>query len=134
MQIRLVECVEWAAPNLPGELLRYANQFSKGGVDLDALWAYTSHEHEHKMAAVAKSAAPLKRALRRMGVPFHSGRCFYLVEKDRPGALVEVFRKLASANLNIECADAMAAAGSFATVLWVAPAHMRRAQRVLKSR
>lgn len=132
MQIRLVECLEWAAPNLPGELLRYANHFGRFAVDLDALWAYTSHEHEHKMAAIAKTSAPLKRALRKMGVAFHARRCFYLVEKDKPGALVEVFRKLASANLNIECADAMAAGGRFATVLWVADAQLGRARRLLK--
>ncbi len=134
MAIKLVECLDWAAPNRPGEMLRYAEKFKKDGVNLDAFWAYTSHANESKLAAIAKKPAKLKAALRAMGAAPNASQCFYTAGKDKSGALVDVLRGLREADINVECADALAAQGRYAFAFWVKEADVPSVKRLLKVR
>lgn len=134
MPIKLVECLDWAAVNQPGEMLKHAERFKGEGVNLDAFWAYTSHLNEPKLAAIAKKPAKLKAALRNMGVAPNASRCFYVTGKDKAGALVEALKALADAGVNVECADALAAQGKFAAAIWVGAEDLAEAKKILKAR
>lgn len=134
MPIKLVECLDWMAQDRPGELLQHAEHFKKEGVNLDAFWAYASHENEPKLAAVAKKPGKLKAALRKLGISANTSHCFYITGKDKAGALVDMLRALADAGINVECADALAFQGKFAAALWVRPEDLPQAKKLLKVR
>jgi hypothetical protein len=132
MAVKLVECLDWSAENRPGELLRITDQLAKAGVNLDALWAYTSHNGESKMAAIAKTPDKLKGALKELGAT--TTRCFCATGTDKAGALVSLFRALAEANINVECLDALAVGGKYAAVFWVSEVDLSKAKEILRVR
>lgn len=133
MGIRVVECVDWDAPNKPGELLKCAEHFKNEGVNLDALWAYTSKNNESKLAAIGKDAAKLKAALGKLGAKANSTSCFYLSGEDRAGVLVDALKALAGAGINVECADALAGDGKFGATIWVKDSDLAKARQALKA-
>lgn len=59
-------------------------------------------------------------------------RAFLLSGDDRPGAIVEIHRKLANTDINIHAANAMATAdGKFGLILWVKHEFYEEAARAL---
>lgn len=134
MVVKLVECMDWRAENQPGELLRASEALAKAGVNLDALWAYLSHENEPKLAAIGKNPGKLKAALKKMGADANATRCFWVSGADKAGALANVFKALADANINVECLDALAVGGKYAAAFWVKDADLANAKKVLKVR
>lgn len=134
MPIKLVECMDWFAPNKPGKLLQYAEHLKKEGVDLEAFWAYTSPAGETKLAAIGKNPEKLRAALQRAGVSPDLSLCFYVTGADKAGALIPAARALAKANINIECSDALAAQGKFAATIWISEKDIPRAKKALKIR
>lgn len=131
MSVKVVEWLEWPAPNRPGVMLKFAETFRKKKVNLDAFGAVTSGG-KGRICAIAKRSGQLKAALRAMKVKTHTSRGFYLAGKDRAGALVGALRKLAKARINVDCAEAIAAQGKFGALLCVNPRSFGRARRVLR--
>ena len=134
MAVKQVECLDWPAENRPGELLKLSEQLAKQGVDLDALWAYADHENKPKIAAIAKRPDKLQAALGQMGIQAHASQCFCATGQDKAGALLDTFRALADANINIACLDAMATGGRYAAIFWVSDADLANAKQILKVR
>jgi hypothetical protein len=132
MGIKVVECLNWAAPNKPGKLLQYAEHLRKEKIDLEALWAYTSANGEGKIAAIGKNPARLRAALLKGGVSADASQCFYLTGKDKAGALVSVLKRLSDADINVACADAIAGGGKFGATIWVDD--LGKAKRALRVR
>ena len=131
MKIKVVECLDWKAPDKPGELLRYAEAFKKRDVNLEALWSCGCCNGA--ITAVAKKPAKLSAALKAMGVRPRKSKCFYLSGKDKTGVLVDVLKKLAAARINVNCSAALAAQGKFGCVLWVKDSVLSKARRLLKA-
>lgn len=131
MGIRTVECLDWKATDRPGEMLTFAEGFRKDGINLDALWGYVDSKNGARIAAVGKNPARLKAALRKRGVKPRVCEGFYVTGKDRIGALVDVFKKLSSAKVNIECAEAYATQGKYAGTIWVDRSNFKKAKKVL---
>ncbi len=133
MAIRVVECLDWKTKHKPGELLRFAEHFKKSGVNLDALWAYKAGKSA-KLVAIGKKPAKLKASLKKLRIKPKSSRWFALSGKDKAGALISASKALAKARINIECVDAMAAQGKFASTFLVRPSAFAKAKKVLKAR
>ncbi|MBI5624513.1 MAG: hypothetical protein HY924_12105 [Elusimicrobia bacterium] len=133
LSVKLVECLDWDCQDRPGEMLKYAEQFQIEGIDLDAFWAYTPRTETPKLAAIAKNAANLRSALKRLGVTPRSSRCFTLCGKDRAGALIPALKVLADAGVNVEFADALAGLGTFTAAIWVKDADLGKARKLLKA-
>jgi len=134
MAVKLVECLDWRAENRPGELLRTATALAKAGVNLNALWAYTSQQNEPKIAAIGKNPANLEATLKKGGINPNATRCFWVSGTDKVGALEKTFQALAEASINVECLDTLAVGGKYAATLWVSDADLPRAKDVLKVR
>lgn len=134
MPAKLVETACWPAPNKPGKMLQYFEHLKKESVDLEAFWAYSTAMGESRMAAVGKNPARLRAALKKAGVDFETSRCFLITGADKPGALIDATRALAKAGVNIEAADAVAAAGRFAATLFVTERDLKKAKKALKVR
>ena len=131
MPIKTVECLDWPATDRPGELLMYAEQLMENGVNLDALWGYVTHDNKARIAAIGKKPSQLKAALRKIGVKPRLCKGFYVSGKDKTGALIDVFRKLSNAKINIECAEAIATQGKYAGTIWVSPSDLTKAKKIL---
>jgi hypothetical protein len=131
MAIKMVECLDWAATDRPGELLMYAEDLKENGVNLDALWGYLTRDNKARIAAIAKKPAKLKAVLRKLGVKTRLCKGFYVTGQDKTGAMIDTFRKLSSAGINIECAEAMATQGRYAGTIWVGKTDLARAKKVL---
>lgn len=127
MKIKVVECVEWKAPDKPGELLGFATAFASKGVDLDILW---SCGEAGLLGACAKKPAKLAAALKALGVKASASKCFYLTGKDKAGALVKALKKLTSAGVNVDGCTALASKGRFGAMLWVKD--VEKARKALK--
>jgi len=134
MAIRIVECVEWAVPDKPGELLKYANCFRTVGINLDALWAYGCGKGKARMAAVGKDPRALMSALRMHGLDTEVSKGFYVAGKDKAGALVAVAKTLAKAGINIEYVSALAAQGRYGAAFWVPDSKFQKARKLLRAR
>lgn len=129
--LKLVDCFEWDAENAPGTLAKASAALAKQGVNLDALWACES-DGESKIAAIGKKADKLAAALKKLGARAERSKCFYASGTDKAGACLPYFRALADAGINIECANALAAGGSFAATFWVGDADLGKAKKALK--
>ena len=130
MSVKTVEWMEWTAPNRPGMLLKYATEFKKRKINLDAFGCGVSGGRGI-IAASAKRPGQLKAALRAMKVKPRLSRSFYVSGKDKAGALVNVLNKLAKARINIDCAKAIAAQGKFGSLIWVKGSKFGQAKRLL---
>ena len=130
MKIKVVNCVEWKAPDRPGELLRFAASFEAKGVNLDILWSCGGGG---RIGATAKQPAKLSAALRGMGVKAKSSKCFYLTGKDKAGALVGILGKLSAAKIYVDYCSALAAQGNFGAILWVKDSAFAKAKKLLKA-
>ncbi|MBI5243846.1 MAG: hypothetical protein HY922_09235 [Elusimicrobia bacterium] len=130
MKIRVIDCMEWTAPNKPGMLLRQAVVFKKMNVDLDVLM---SNGRMKSICASAKKPAKLKPAIKDMGIEPRVTKRFHITGKDKTGALVDILRKLASGKVNVEGCTALAAEGKFGTILWVKPKDLAKARKLLKA-
>jgi len=131
MNIKLVKCLDWPATDRPGELLMYAEHLHNEKVNLDALWGYVTHDNKARLAAIGKHPTKLQYALRKLGVKTQICKGFQVSGKDRTGALIDVFRKLSNAKINIECADALATQGKYSGTIWVSKSDLGRAKKVL---
>ncbi|HAH07276.1 MAG TPA: hypothetical protein DCM05_12260 [Elusimicrobia bacterium] len=130
MKIKAVDCLEWKAPNKPGELLRFAAAFKKKGVDMDILWNCGPHG---LIGGAAKKPAKLAAALKELGVQAQACTGFHIMGKDKAGALVKVFEKLSAAGINVDFCTALAAKGKFAAVVWVKDGDVAMARKALKA-
>ena len=131
MKIKIVDCLEWRAPDKPGQLLRFASEFKKRGVNLDMLWRYGGAKPA--IGAAAKRPAELKAALKALGVKAEACRCFFISGADAAGVLVAALEKLAAGRVNVECSTALAAQGKFGAMLWVQDRDLAKARRLLKA-
>ena len=129
--IKVLECIEWKAPNRPGEMSRFVEHFKKSGVSLDGLWNCGSGGGY--IGAAGKQPAKLRAALKAIGVKASPSKCFLVAGKDKAGALVGVLAALGKAKINVECSTAAAAQGKFGALIWVKDRDLAKARRVLKA-
>ena len=128
MKTKLVDCMEWRAPNKPGELLRCIKAFKKNNVNLDIMWSCGSSQ---EIGACAKQPAKLRAALKQAGIKAGSSKCFYLAGKDKTGALAGALGKLAKAGVNVEYCSAVAGKGGFGCMMYVKGRDIAKARRAL---
>lgn len=90
----------------PGELARLGEVAGGAGVNLDGFAAFTGEGKGVVHVLVAdQRLADLRHALATAGMPVADEREVFVVGvADRPGALGEVARRLANANVNVDLA------------------------------
>ena len=128
MKTKLVDCMEWKAPNKPGELARCVKAFKKNKVNLDVLWSCGA---SGDIGACAKRPAKLRAALKEAGIQAGSSKCFYLAGKDKTGALTRALGKLAKAGVNVDYCSAVAGKGGFGCMIYVDDRDIAKARKAL---
>ena len=120
------------APDRPGEAARLLRVLQEEGVNLLALSGFPSGRRT-QVDLVPEDPARLRAVARRQRWKLTGPKKVLLITgEDRIGAMVEIAEKLAGAKINIVATQAVATGpGVFGSILWVAPADVRRAVKVL---
>jgi hypothetical protein len=87
--------------NRPGQLATLADKFSKAGIHLEALAAFSQGE-DSVVRLMPNDVDAARRVLTEAGVRFEEQRVIETVIKDEPDALANMTRKLADSGINIE--------------------------------
>jgi hypothetical protein len=134
-EIRKVDYWYVTVPHKPGEGARILEALRDEGVNLLAFHAFPDGRRA-QIDLVPADSAELKAAASKAGLDLTQRKRAFIVESDdRIGALGDVARRLADADINITALDAVTAgSGRFGALFWVASDDYNRAAEVLDAR
>ncbi len=120
--------------NKPGEGARILRMLSNAGINLLAFTGFPQGRRA-QIDLVPENTALFRRALARTKLKVRPKKTGFLVQGiDRPGAVAEITRKLAEANINMTAMDAISAGkGRYGAILWVKPRDVNKAAKALKA-
>jgi hypothetical protein len=132
--IRKADYFKLAVPNKPGQAARLLSLLKEEGVNLLAISGFP-RAGRAQIDFIPEDAALFKKAMKRAKIAVGEKKTVFLVQgDDRIGAIAEVAELLAKADINITALDAVAdGTGRFGALLWVKPAHVAKAAKVLSS-
>jgi hypothetical protein len=133
MDVEITKTTYYAAEmeDRPGVLAEVTAAVAAAGINLQALMGLPSGPGRGTIAVIPEDAGKLRSLASQHGIALKEGTVFLIRGEDRPGALVEVSRKIAAAGINIQMVAALAVGGKFAAALTVAPADVDRTSQVL---
>jgi hypothetical protein len=130
--VRLVDYFYIETPNKPGEGARVLETLRGAGVNLIAFHAFPSGRRS-QLVFIPSDAAAFKSAAKSAKWKVKGPKKTFVIEgDDRVGALVDYFRKLAAAKINVTANDAVAGGmGRFGAIIWVKGRDVKRAAKAL---
>jgi len=133
--VRLVDYFYIETPNKPGEGARVLEGLQRAGVNLIAFHAFPSGRRS-QLVFIPSDAAAFKATAKMSKWKVKGPKKTFVIEgDDRVGVLVDYFRKLAAAKINVTANDAVAAGmGRYGAVIWVKGRDVKRAAKALGAR
>ena len=130
--IRKVDYFSMAVSNRPGAALGVLDTLRDAGVNLLAFTGFPSGR-QSQIDLIPENTPALTKVARHAGLKLSAKKTGFLVQgEDRPGAIADILEQLAEAKLNVTAIDAMCAgAGQYAALLWVKPAMVSKAAKLL---
>jgi hypothetical protein len=118
----------------PGEGARILQLLSNAGVNLLAFTGFPRGRRS-QIDLVPENTARFRKALARTKLKVRPKKTGFLVHGvDRRGAVAEITRKLAEANINMTAMDAISAGkGRYGAILWVKTRDFNKAAKALKA-
>jgi len=130
-RVRLVDYYYIQVPDRPGEGIKALRHLRQAKVNLRAFHAFPSGRRA-QLNFVPSGPAALRAAARAAKWKLVGPkRAFHIQGRDRPGALVDHYQRLADAKVNVIAADAVGSGGRFAAIVWVAPRDLKAAAKAL---
>lgn len=131
-QISRVDYYSVIVPNKAGEAARLLSALEQDGISLVALSGFPEGR-KAQVDFIAPDGQALVKAARKAGVALNKKKTVFLVQgEDHAGAAAEIARKLAAGGINIVSMQVVCAgAGRYGGLLWVAPADVRKAAKLL---
>jgi hypothetical protein len=118
-------------PDRPGEAARVLNTLREQGVSLLSMTAFPRSAGNAQIDLVA-GKGDLEKAAAKAGLKLSPKKqAFFVSGTDRPGAVAEIFGKLAQAKINVTAANAACGQTGFGMILWVKPADVEAAAKAL---
>ena len=119
-------------PNKPGEGKRFLTALHEAGINLLAFSGFPEGRGA-QLDFVPADPAAFKQFARAAKWKLTGPKRALLVSgEDRPGAVADLYEKLAGAKVNVIAMDAVCSgAGRFGAILWVAPRDVSRAAKLL---
>ena len=130
--IRRVDYFYVEVPDRPGVGADVLAHLKESGVNLVALTGFPRGRRA-QIDFVPEDARAFREAARKARWKVTGPKKGFLAQgEDRPGAIAEILRALADAEINVTAIDAVCAgAGRYGALFWVAPRDVGRAARVL---
>jgi hypothetical protein len=129
--IRRVDYFYIDVPDKPGEGARALGVLEAAGVNLLAFSGFPRGRRA-QLDFVPADPAAFRQAAKKAGWKLTGPKRAFLVQgDDRVGAVAQLVRRLSEAKINITAVDALCTDGRFGAILWVAPADVNRAAKLL---
>lgn len=134
--VRIVDYWVATIPDRPGRGAELLAAFRDAGQNLLAVHAFPAGRGRTQVDLVPESGRGFVAAARKAKLALRGRKRAFLVQgDDRVGALQGILARLREARLNVRAVTGLAAGrGRFAAILWVKPAEVARAARVLRAR
>ena len=130
-KIRRVDYCYVAVPDRPGEAARVLTALREQGVSLLSMTAFPRSAGNAQIDLVA-GKGDLEKAAAKAGLTLSPRKhAFFITGADRPGAVADIFRKLAEAKINVTAANAACGQTGFGMILWVKLADVDAAAKAL---
>ncbi|HEY5648537.1 MAG TPA: hypothetical protein VIU33_03495 [Nitrospiria bacterium] len=133
-RVRKVAYFKVRASNSAGQGARLLEGLQEEGVNLLAFSGFPRNGRA-QIDFVPENTGTFLKAARKLGLTLSKKKAGFLVQgQDRIGAVGKTMRKLADARINVTAIDALCAGkGRFGAILWVKPAKVSKAARVLRA-
>ncbi len=133
--VRKVDYFSMAISNHPGAALRVLDTLRDAEVNLLAFTGFPNGR-QAQIDLIPEHTPALTKVARKEGLKLSAKKTGFLVRgKDRPGAVASVLKKLAAEKINVTAIDAACAgAGRYGALLWVKPAMVTKAAKVLRAK
>lgn len=121
-------------PHRVGEGARVLGALRDSGINLIAVWGYSSGAGRAQLEFIPEDGAAFAAAAKQARLRVKQSAAFYIQGDDRPGAVAGILAKLAAAKINIGALQAVSSgAGRYGAVLFLSAAAARKAARVLSA-
>jgi len=119
-------------PDKPGKAAQVLQGLRDAGVNLLAFSGFPKGK-KGQLDLIASDTETLQAAAKKMKLDLSKKKTGFLIQADdRPGAVVEIMAKLATAKINVIAMQAICAgAGRFGGLLWVKPSDLKKASKAL---
>jgi hypothetical protein len=129
--IRKVDYFKAQVQDKAGEGARILSALLGEGINLLAFTGFPRGRRT-QLDFIPENGPAFRKAARRAGLEVTKNAAFLIQGEDRPGVIAEITSKLADEGVNITALDAVAAGGGrYGAILWVKPAEVRKAAKVL---
>jgi hypothetical protein len=132
-EIRRIDYYYVNVPDKPGEAACILTALHQAGVNLVGFSGFPHGARRAQLDFVPEDSAAFTKAARSAGLKPSKKKSGFLIQgEDRPGAMAEVFGKLAQANVNMTSVQVFCAgSGRYGGMLWVKSPDLRKAAKAL---
>jgi hypothetical protein len=132
-EIRRIDYYYTSVPDKPGEGARILAALRDAGVNLIGVSAFPHGARRSQLDLIPEDSATFAKAARAAGLKLSTKKSGFLTQgEDRPGAVAEVVKRLADANINVTSVQVFCAgSGRYGGMLWVKAPDLRKANRIL---
>jgi hypothetical protein len=132
-QIKRIDYYYTTLPDKPGEGARILAALQKVGVNLIGVSAFPHGAHQSQLDLIPEDSTTFEKAASDAGLKLSPRKSGFLIQgEDRPGAVAEVMKKLAEANINVTSVQLFCAgSGRYGGMLWVEALDLSNAGKAL---
>jgi hypothetical protein len=122
-EIRRVEHFSTSIPNKIGEGTRVLGAIRDAGVNLIAVWGYPHGVGRARLEFIPENGPAFANAAKQTKLKLQKRTAFYVCGEDRPGAIADILKKLADAQISVGAVLAVCCgAGRYGAVVFVSTA------------
>ena len=132
-EIKRIDYYYVSVPDKPGEGARILAALRDAGVNLIGVSAFPHGTRRSQLELIPSDRATFANAARAAGLKLSTKKSGFLIQgEDRPGAIADIAKRLAEANINVTSVQVFCAgSGRYGGVLWVKVPDLRKAAKSL---
>ena len=132
-EIRRIDYYYASVPDKPGEGARILVALRDAGVNLIGVSAFPHGARRSQLDLIPEDSATFVKAARSAGLKLSTKKSGFLIQgEERPGAVAEVVKRLAEANINVTSVQVFCAGSDrYGGMLWVKAPDLRKAAKAL---
>jgi hypothetical protein len=132
-EIKRIDYYYAGVPDKPGEGTRILAVLRDAGVNLIGVSAFPHGARRNQLDLIPEDSATFAKAARAAGLKLSTKRSGFLIQgEDRPGAVADIAKRLAEANINVTSVQVFCAgSGRYGGMLWVKALDLRKAAKAL---
>jgi hypothetical protein len=132
-EIKRVDYYYVSVPDKPGEGSHILTALRDAGVNLLGVSAFPHGARRSQLDLIPEDSAACAKAARSAGLKLSAKKSGFLIQgEDRAGAVAEVVKRLAEANINVTSVQVFCAgSGRYGGLLWVKAPDLRKAAKAL---